>query len=441
MVLLLTSTTYAQVGINTEEPTSTLDVVKSADETLADGIQSPRLTYSELVAKNNLYDANQTSALVYVTEGPASGVVPTGKVAKVLKEGYYYFDGEIWEPIVDTSIYKANGTIRGENRIVYMNSANGQNGKMFFTSRNNGATLSGALQNTGTIFNLIGKSTPTMAEMENFGIFMLSSGVSNYMNQAHLFGPSNYLINSKVQFLSYLANYPDYPINSVYLGGSPVSSVARTSNNVFITVRNKQRENYGAVALNNTAVPIEIKGFGTMVSGTTGLSTDEWRPHTTIRNTNLYLNNLEHGTTENPAPAETAGQVLTLITDPDHSDKLKAVWRNSANTTVNPVLVKFTANYNLENTNTATYFMFEGTANANFTLPVPSAQQITSLKQITLINMTDKDINFDGANGPRRTTEKIAKISSGTRLTLMAVPTATGGEWIVMEGYNGLISF
>ena len=91
------SYSYGQVGINTETPYTTLDAVRSSDNTKPDGIQAPRVTYTELEAKNNVYTTNQTGAIVYVTVGPQSTVTPTGKVINVKSVGYYYFDGEIWQ--------------------------------------------------------------------------------------------------------------------------------------------------------------------------------------------------------------------------------------------------------------------------------------------------------------------------------------------------------
>ena len=93
----MVSVSYGQVGINTETPNTTFDVVRSSDETKPDGIQAPRVTYSQLVEKNNAYGTNQTGAIVYVTVAPASTVTPTGKVVNVKTVGYYFFDGSVWQ--------------------------------------------------------------------------------------------------------------------------------------------------------------------------------------------------------------------------------------------------------------------------------------------------------------------------------------------------------
>lgn len=95
IALLGATLTMAQVGINTEEPKATLDVVASpGDLTKTDGFIAPRLTGDELRLKNALYNApGQTGAVIYAT---AADSAPAGKTANVTEEGYYYFDGEVW---------------------------------------------------------------------------------------------------------------------------------------------------------------------------------------------------------------------------------------------------------------------------------------------------------------------------------------------------------
>jgi len=96
IALLGASLTMAQVGINTEEPKATLDVVASPDDlTKTDGFIAPRLTGDDLRAKNALYNApDQTGAVIYVTAADSS---PAGKTINVTEEGYYYFDGTAWQ--------------------------------------------------------------------------------------------------------------------------------------------------------------------------------------------------------------------------------------------------------------------------------------------------------------------------------------------------------
>lgn len=96
LVLSFFSTeTYAQIGINTESPKATLDVVgKPAVATSADGVIAPRMTGDQLKAKDLVYLTEQTGALVYVTQAVGT---PSIKTAKVDKPGYYMFNGETWK--------------------------------------------------------------------------------------------------------------------------------------------------------------------------------------------------------------------------------------------------------------------------------------------------------------------------------------------------------
>lgn len=80
----------AQVGMNTDTPKVTLDVVASkTDGSTAEGILAPRLTGDELKSADGQYDLPQDGALIYATS--AVGTAST-KTANVKKAGYYYYD-------------------------------------------------------------------------------------------------------------------------------------------------------------------------------------------------------------------------------------------------------------------------------------------------------------------------------------------------------------
>lgn len=86
-------TTEKRVGINTENPKATLQIV--GDPTVAthfDGIIAPRITGDQLKAKN--YGTEQTGALVYVS---TAATTPEGQTINVKSAGYYYFDGNVWQ--------------------------------------------------------------------------------------------------------------------------------------------------------------------------------------------------------------------------------------------------------------------------------------------------------------------------------------------------------
>ena len=92
---------YAQVGVNTETPATTLHVLPGkTDGTTAEGIIAPNLKRSEVIAKDGKYATAQTGAMVYVSD--LSGVLTT-KTAKIITTGYYYFDGALWQPFTSGS--------------------------------------------------------------------------------------------------------------------------------------------------------------------------------------------------------------------------------------------------------------------------------------------------------------------------------------------------
>ncbi|WP_288436376.1 hypothetical protein [uncultured Chryseobacterium sp.] len=82
--------TTGRVGINTTTPAATLDVVATTtDNTRPDALLVPRMTRSQLYAKDAAYTAAQNGALAFVTtiDGTA-----TTKTANVTAVGFYYYD-------------------------------------------------------------------------------------------------------------------------------------------------------------------------------------------------------------------------------------------------------------------------------------------------------------------------------------------------------------
>ena len=102
----ISSIGFSQVGVNTNEPKATLEVVASpSDNTKVDGIIAPRLAGDELKAKDALYGADQVGAIVYVT---SAVTVPIDKTSNVTEVGYFFFDGDKW-------IKMEGGTVGGKS--------------------------------------------------------------------------------------------------------------------------------------------------------------------------------------------------------------------------------------------------------------------------------------------------------------------------------------
>ncbi len=64
-MLLASVAAYSQVGIDTDTPKATLDVMaKATDLNKTDGLIAPRLTGAQLKAKDELYDTPQTGTII-----------------------------------------------------------------------------------------------------------------------------------------------------------------------------------------------------------------------------------------------------------------------------------------------------------------------------------------------------------------------------------------
>ncbi len=94
LFVLSTTLIYGQVGINTQTPETTLEVVgKPNDISHYDGIIPPRITGNQLAAKT--YSSAKQGAVVYATSHSfkfdRSGQKYYPKAAP------YYFDGTLWQ--------------------------------------------------------------------------------------------------------------------------------------------------------------------------------------------------------------------------------------------------------------------------------------------------------------------------------------------------------
>ena len=87
-------TSFAQVGIGTQNPAASLDIVGDPTNSAAmDGVIYPQLTGNQLRTK--AYTPTQMGAMVYVT---AADTAPAGQTINVTTTGYYAFDGTVWIP-------------------------------------------------------------------------------------------------------------------------------------------------------------------------------------------------------------------------------------------------------------------------------------------------------------------------------------------------------
>ena len=94
LLMISTISIYGQVGINTQTPQTTLEVVgKPNDINHYDGIIPPRISGNQLSAKT--YSSAKKGAIVYATAPPTNSM---GQVINIKESAPYYFDGNLWQP-------------------------------------------------------------------------------------------------------------------------------------------------------------------------------------------------------------------------------------------------------------------------------------------------------------------------------------------------------
>ncbi|MCF2220647.1 hypothetical protein H9Q08_15270 [Chryseobacterium sp. PS-8] len=191
---------FSQTGINTPNPTSTLDITAknaTGTSTTVDGLLIPRVDRQRAQSMTSI----PTSTLIYVNN-IATGT-QTGIAANINTIGYYSFDGSAWVKIntgSDVNIYNSNGTLTGArvvttggNPLFFTNGSNnvnmGTNGNMSIV----GAVGSsrGAFKATGGAANL------NLFVDDNFPAQVASDGTSTQLSIGTLTGtPVNIKTNT-----------------------------------------------------------------------------------------------------------------------------------------------------------------------------------------------------------------------------------------------------
>ena len=140
--MIFSSLAFSQVGINTPDPSSTLDITaKNATGTSAnvDGLLISRVDRQRAQSMTNV----PISTLIYV-DSITTGTT-TGTAVNIDMVGYYYFNGTEWVKMNEenTNIYNSNGTLTA-GRTVTMEGKNltfrGTTGAFTVDTNNNGIT-------------------------------------------------------------------------------------------------------------------------------------------------------------------------------------------------------------------------------------------------------------------------------------------------------------
>ncbi|MGE4512394.1 MAG: hypothetical protein AB7E26_01060 [Chryseobacterium sp.] len=103
VVMLISITISAQVGINNTSPKATLDITaKTTDGSKPEGLIIPKLSGDNIrtATATAVYGAAQKGLIVYASSADTN---PTGATANITAAGYYYFDGGAWQRILETS--------------------------------------------------------------------------------------------------------------------------------------------------------------------------------------------------------------------------------------------------------------------------------------------------------------------------------------------------
>jgi hypothetical protein len=101
VLLFICNVISAQIGINNPDPKATLDIAaNTSDGSRPEGIIAPRLTGDQIKAADVVYGVDQKGTLIYATTAVTAASV---KTANITAEGYYFFDGNIWQKVTGTN--------------------------------------------------------------------------------------------------------------------------------------------------------------------------------------------------------------------------------------------------------------------------------------------------------------------------------------------------
>ncbi|GAA5098852.1 hypothetical protein GCM10023210_35430 [Chryseobacterium ginsengisoli] len=232
-LILVSATVSAQVGVNTSTPKTTMDVSAKRDtggniidNTQIFGLQAPRLTRAELTTNTATYAADQSGALIYITD--ISGGNTSGQRVNINAVGYYFFNGNLWQKVVSDNIYNANGLLTNARTL----DTNGFN-----------------LTFTGTKMKTYWDSDGTLMQQG------LASSPSKYANMI-LFAPDNNSngINSRLDFQIYPESYAQI------IAGDDATGLALSTNQTTISAPITFSTNTGANALATEKMRITGEG-------------------------------------------------------------------------------------------------------------------------------------------------------------------------------------
>ncbi|WP_131726194.1 hypothetical protein [Chryseobacterium sp. Leaf405] len=143
----------AQVGINTQNPAATFDITaKTTDGSKPEGMLAPRLTGNQIQAADAQYNNTFHKGMIIYATAPTTA--PAGKTINITTEGYYYFDGLVWQKM-------GNGAYTGSTSVAL-------NGNSFQRAALTGDAIATANSNATTVVGLLGRPlVTTVPQNEN----------------------------------------------------------------------------------------------------------------------------------------------------------------------------------------------------------------------------------------------------------------------------------
>ena len=432
----------AQVGINTDDPKATLDIVgKPSDATMADGFIAPRLTGDQLKAKDAAYSTAQTGAVVYATNAVGTA---SAKTVNVTAAGYYYFDGSVWQSLKGTGgvspsdfSFTYNPTTNvltlndGTNSTVINLVAGASNG---LTSNNGNVQLGGNLTQNTTIDNgsnglTLGSSTSTgdvtVYNLKVPGAKDITSGATSNASATvplNVTGGAGQVINSMNAVLTVNNTAPLWNANQIQ--GKTISGTPSTTNNTLVY----NGTNFTYSTANSALVKKDIEAEASSATATAPLTiTNGAGQIVGASNAKLAVNNTAplwnankiNGTTVSGTPA--AGKVLTINTGGN------AEWQTPSTSSTFVVSPEITGNYVVTN---ESYLKLNLNA-MGYTLTLPTGSDVPVGRVIYASNIGNCLIDLI----PKPRNMSYPSIIAGGSCALVYLGGTGNGSWDMVTGY------
>lgn len=255
------SAQQGRVGINTQTPTSTLDIRGKSDVMDMTGMQAPRITRADLTAKgNSLYGTDQAGTIIYVTDVTAGDAL--SQRVNILDPGYYFFDGSFWQELTAGG-WKLKGN-KGTNPANNFIGTTDMSNLIFKVGNTNAGTLNITNQNTTFGFMAMNNATnPNVTANSAYGVGALTNLLKGIKNTAVGIGAMYSSVNNVDENTSVGSSALSLINNSIQntaLGGNAGLSQISGNRNLFLgydaQVPNKTGSNQFSIA--NTIYGIDI---------------------------------------------------------------------------------------------------------------------------------------------------------------------------------------